>query len=178
MLLALDVRVDRVGDGLVRALGLVLVDHRRPLAVVTHPGRQVPEPGAAPRRDVSGVAKIVEMQASHAERSDYDAAQAGYEQALLYQQAGSVLGEANCIHSLGDIAMRRSDDEGARTRFEQALQLYRAIREPFSIGWTLVRLARLAPAGSDRTRYWKAARETWASIDRNDLIESIGTEFQ
>src|ERR1022692_3155831 len=62
-LLALDMRVDRIGDRLVSALSLMLVDHRGPLAVVAHPGHQVPEPGAAPGREVvTGVAKVVEMQ--------------------------------------------------------------------------------------------------------------------
>ena len=43
-LLGLDVRVDRIRDRLVGALGLVLVDHRRAFAVVSHAGNEVPEP--------------------------------------------------------------------------------------------------------------------------------------
>ena len=38
-----------------------------------------------------------------------------YEQALpLYRQVGDVLGEANCIQGLGDIALARSDHDAAR----------------------------------------------------------------
>ena len=111
--------------------------------------------------------------------SDHEGARAQYERALaLYRQIGSVLGEANCIKSLGDIARRSSDHEGARAQYERALPLYQAIPEPYYVGWTLVRLARLDPPGDDRTRHWVAARKAWASIDRNDLIESIKNEFR
>ena len=65
-----------------------------------------------------------------------------------------------------------------RARYEQALPLYQAIPDPYSIGWTLVRLARLDPAGSERLRHWKAARQTWTSIGREDLIEAIKAEFE
>ena len=70
-LLGLDVRVDGVCDRLVSALGLVLVDHRGSFAVVSHPGHQVPEPGAAVGRElVSRVPQVVEMQAGHADPLD------------------------------------------------------------------------------------------------------------
>ncbi len=70
-LLGLDVRVDRVRDRLVSALGLVLVDHRGSFAVVPHPGHQVPEPYAAVGGElIPGVAQIMEIQAGHAYRRD------------------------------------------------------------------------------------------------------------
>ena len=56
------------------------------------------------------------------------AARQRYEAALaLYRKVGDVLGEANCIKSLGDIALRRSDHEAARQRYEAALPLYRKV---------------------------------------------------
>ena len=45
----------------------------------------------------------------------------------LYRQIGSVQGEANCINSLGDIALARSDHDAARRAYEQALPLYRQV---------------------------------------------------
>ena len=111
--------------------------------------------------------------------ADYDAAQARYEQALeLYRQAGDARGEARCITGLGDIARDRSDPDGARSRYEQALALYQAIPDPYSAGRTLLSLARLDPPGSERARHWNAARTAWASIRREDLIESARAEFE
>ena len=61
-------------------------------------------------------------------RSDHTAARDAYEQALpLYRQVGDILGEANCIAGLGDIALERSDYEAARNAYEQALRFYRQV---------------------------------------------------
>lgn len=46
-----------------RASCLVLVDHRGPFAVVTHPGHEVPQPRAVGCREVvPGVPQIMEVQ--------------------------------------------------------------------------------------------------------------------
>jgi tetratricopeptide (TPR) repeat protein len=112
------------------------------------------------------------------DQSDYDTARDRYQQALpLYQQAEDVLGEANCIQGLGDIARERSDHGTARDCYQQALSLYQAVAEPYSIGQSHIRLARLCPAGKERSGHWTAARQAWASIGRGDLIESDADEF-
>jgi hypothetical protein len=89
-----------------------------------------------------------------------------------------VRGEARCINGLGEIALDRSDLDGARRHYEQALALYQAIPDPYSAGWTLVSLARLDPPGSERARHWSAAREAWTSTGREDLVESVSAEFE
>lgn len=56
--------VDRARYDLVSPSRLVLVDDRCTLAVVTHPGHQIPETGAADRSEVvPGVPEIVKVQA-------------------------------------------------------------------------------------------------------------------
>jgi len=100
------------------------------------------------------------------------------EQALgIYRDLQSPGDEASCIQSLGDLALRRSDHDGARARYEEALALYERIREPYSVGWTLLRLADLAPVGAERDRLLERARTSWLSIGRRDLVERLGARF-
>jgi hypothetical protein len=58
--------------------------------------------------------------------------------------------------------------------YEQALHLYERIPELYSIGRTHQRLARIAAAPDERNRHLQAARDTWLSIDRPDLVKELG----
>ena len=53
-------------------------------------------------------------------------------------------GELYCIHRLGDIALAQGDTEGARTIFEEALELSSRIRDLYSVGWSHKRLMDIA----------------------------------
>jgi hypothetical protein len=80
---------------------------------------------------------------------------------------------------LGDIALNLADPKAASIRFTEALGLFQRIQEPYSIGWAHVRLARLAPEGSEeRKGHLHAARKAWESIKRPDLVEKwLVSEF-
>jgi tetratricopeptide (TPR) repeat protein len=106
-------------------------------------------------------------------RSHLDVARVSYEQALpLYRQVGDVLGEANCIRSLGDVALRRTQHGAARAAWQQALVLYGRIPDPYSVGRTHHRLARIS-SGAAQAEHVAAARQAWTSIDRPDLVDLL-----
>jgi hypothetical protein len=51
------------------------------------------------------------------------------------------------------------------------------ISDPYSIGLTHRRLARVAADSNDRSRQVEAARTAWLGIDRRDLVAELDTEF-
>lgn len=110
--------------------------------------------------------------------SALDAAAAHYRDALpLYRTVGSMLGEANCILGLGDIAFKRSASDDAVMHWEDALPLYVHLGEPYSIGQSHRRLARVAATGEERRAHVDAARAAWTSINRDDLVAELDAEF-
>ena len=111
-------------------------------------------------------------------RSDHESARTRYEEALpLYRRVGDVLGEANCIQSLGDIQAAEENPAEAADSFLHALRLYQQIPEPYSIGRTYRRLARIATGPERRASHLAAARSAWLSIGRQDLVDRLNAEF-
>ncbi len=101
----------------------------------------------------------------------YDDAAAELTVALTaYRSVGDVLGEANCLQRLGDIARKHEDHDGARSLFENALRLFQLLSEPYSIGFAHTRLANLTDNPDLRHKHLEAARAAWTSIGRADLV--------
>ena len=75
-----------------------------------------------------GSARSLRALGDVASRTDPKTANAQYEEALaLFRRLGDKPGEAECIASLGDIALQTGDAAGARVHYDQALPLFRSI---------------------------------------------------
>lgn len=111
-------------------------------------------------------------------RSEHEEARGLYEQAQpLYERVGDILGQANCIKSLGDVALALSEHKEARDLYERALASYASIREPYSMGWTHVRLARVARFDAERAAHVAEARRLWVPLGMLHLLRHLDTEF-
>jgi hypothetical protein len=78
---------------------------------------------------------------------------------------------------MGDVALKRGEKSLAGERFSAALGLFERIPDPYSIAWSLARLARLLPAGPEMAALVERARAALASIDRGDLVDEVNREF-
>jgi tetratricopeptide (TPR) repeat protein len=99
----------------------------------------------------------------------------------LFQKVGDLQGEANCIRSLGDIALARSDHDGARQRYEEALPLYRKVGSVLGEANCITSLGDIALRRSDhegaRQRYEEALplyRKVGSVLGEANCIMGLG----
>ena len=85
--------------------------------------------------------------------------------------------KANCLRALGDLALQQDEFIKAREQYEHALEIYSRIPEPYSIGGTHRRLARLASSPEAVQKHVREARDVWEIIERTDLVEELIEEF-
>jgi predicted ATPase/nucleoside phosphorylase/SpoVK/Ycf46/Vps4 family AAA+-type ATPase len=97
-------------------------------------------------------------------RRDHNKATASYDAALLlYRQSGDTRGEARCIHSLGNIALRLGtyrSYEAARERYKAALLLYQQANDTLGKADSFLRfgdVARLLKDEDAQARYEEAS---------------------
>ena len=86
----------------------------------------------------------------HVSLAEYPAARQRYEQALpIYREIGDRLGEANCIRSLGDVALAINDTGEALACYQAALEQYRALELPNDMAGAATRIADLYERGKE-----------------------------
>ena len=95
---------------------------------------------------------------------------------LMYRQAGDQDGEAECLRGLGDAAKVQGNPATARDRYEEALALFALFGDPYQLGRTRRRLARVTES-DERRRHVRAARDCWLGANRPDLVAEIDREF-
>jgi tetratricopeptide (TPR) repeat protein len=101
--------------------------------------------------------------------------------AVACAAANDAPGEANCIRSLGDIALARSDYDAARSQYEAALPLYHRIGDELGAANCIRNLGDIALARSDhgtaRSQYDAALplyRRVGSVLGEANCIRSLG----
>ena len=113
---------------------------------------------------------------------EHEAARERFEEARqLYHRVGDLLGEANCILGLGDIAVLRSGYRAGRALYEEALALLRRVGEPLGEANCIRSLGDIALRRSDlegaRARYEEALllyRRAGNLLGEANCIGSLG----
>jgi tetratricopeptide (TPR) repeat protein len=94
--------------------------------------------------------------------------------------AGDVGGQASCLDDLGDVLLARSDHDAARSRYEEALPLYRRVGDVLGEANCIASLGDIALRRSDhdaRSRYEEALplyRRVGAVLGEANCIRSLG----
>jgi tetratricopeptide (TPR) repeat protein len=89
--------------------------------------------------------------------------------ARRFRDAGDVHGEAACIEGLADVALARSDHEGARQRYEAALPLFQKVGDVLGEPNCIRRLGAIAHARSDH----EGARQRYEAA--LSLFQNVGS---
>jgi hypothetical protein len=89
---------------------------------------------------------------------------------------GDARGQGNCLAQLADLALECWDQDAARQHLEQALTMFRLVRDPYPIAGVHMALAKLSE-GSKQERQLAAARAAWNEINSSDLSHDLDQRF-